>query len=292
MRFAGAFLMIAFLIIPFLTASASDGTRDTTFDIGAGFNNRVWHTSIQDDGKILAGGQFTSYQGVSANRIIRLNPDGTRDTTFDMGGGFNIRIFEILIQDDGKILVGGEFTTYQGVSANGIIRLNPDGTRDTTFDMGGGFNNGIFEILIQDDGKILVGGRFTTYQGVPARRIIRLAWDIDIAIAAPTKLSSASITDTTIQVTHPTGILATDIQVHPNTTAGYSNLNCTQTTVTQVDCTISIDSSGDLAITTTTGGYGFESNYIVDTVAPPDSNRFCRCSFYRSKQPNAYIFCA
>jgi uncharacterized delta-60 repeat protein len=155
----------------------SDGTRDTSFDIGTGFNDTVLSTQIQSDGKILVGGQFTTYQGVSANRIIRLNSDGTRDITFDIGTGFGSTVQSIQIQSDGKILVGGQFTTYQGVSANRIIRLNSDGTRDTTFDIGTGFNSDAYEIKIQSDGKILVGGNFTTYQGVSVNRIIRLNSD-------------------------------------------------------------------------------------------------------------------
>ncbi|MCB9808981.1 hypothetical protein H6776_01135 [Candidatus Nomurabacteria bacterium] len=99
-------------------------------------------------------------------------------------------------------------------------------------------------------------------------RLARIAWATDISITAPTKLDNASITDTTITITHPTSILATDVQIHPDTTATYSNLSCTQISITQVDCTIDIDSTGNLVITTTEGGYGIESNYIIDTVLP------------------------
>ncbi|SFB08361.1 delta-60 repeat domain-containing protein/Por secretion system C-terminal sorting domain-containing protein, partial [Flavobacterium swingsii] len=155
----------------------SDGTKDTTFNTGTGFNNPVYAIAIQPDGKILVGGNFTTYKGVTQNRIIRLNTDGTKDTTFNTGTGFNNYVFAIAIQPDGKILVGGYFTTYKGVTQNYIIRLNSDGSKDSTFNIGTGFNSIVDDIAIQSDGKILVGGSFTTYQGVTQNGIIRLNSD-------------------------------------------------------------------------------------------------------------------
>jgi uncharacterized delta-60 repeat protein len=156
----------------------SDGSRDTSFVIGTGFGfTPVWFITLQPDGKILVGGDFQTYRGVAANRIIRLNLDGSRDTTFNMGTGFNGDVRSISIQPDGKILVVGRFSTYQGVSANRIIRLNLDGSRDTTFNMGTGFNSDVDEVTLQLNGKILVGGGFTTYQDAAANRIITLNQD-------------------------------------------------------------------------------------------------------------------
>ena len=155
-----------------------DGSRDTDFDYGTGFigdiPSVVYAIKIDNDGKIYVGGAFTSYNGVAANSIIRLNPDGSIDTDFNYGTGFSISVWVITIDDDGKIYVGGSFTSYNGVSANRIIRLNPDGTRDTDFDMGSGFNSTVHAITIDDDGKIYVGGNFISYNGVDANRIIRL----------------------------------------------------------------------------------------------------------------------
>ncbi len=160
----------------YLTRLNTDGTRDTGFNLGTGFSSSVSNIVLQDDGKIIAVGNFITYSGVSANRIIRLNSDGTRDNTFDMGTGFDQNPTKTLIQSDGKILVFGNFTTYNGVSANRIIRLNSDGSRDNTFDMGTGFNSRP-TIVLQDDGKILAVGHFITYNGVSANRIIRLNSD-------------------------------------------------------------------------------------------------------------------
>ena len=155
----------------------SDGSKDSTFNIGSGFNSEVNSVAIQSDGKILAGGAFTTFSGGSQNQLIRLNSDGSKDSTLDVGNGFNNRLYVIAIQSDGKILVGGSFTTFTGSSQNYFIRLNSDGSKDTSFDIGTGFNNYIESIAIQSDGKILVGGYYTTYQGLTQNYFIRLNSD-------------------------------------------------------------------------------------------------------------------
>jgi uncharacterized delta-60 repeat protein len=138
---------------------------DSSFAYGNGFNEAVSVTKTQSDGKILVGGYFSFYNGTNANRIIRLNPDGSIDNTFNIGTGFNGGVFSIVIQSDGKILVGGDFADYNGTSAKKIIRLNPDGSRDTSFVIGTGFNTTVYSIAIQSDGKILVVGGFDNYGG-------------------------------------------------------------------------------------------------------------------------------
>ena len=154
------------------------GTIDNTFNIGTGltngFNGYVQSIALQPDGKILVGGLFSSYSGVTSNRIIRLNTGGTIDNTFNIGAGFNDVVDVITLQPDGKILVGGVFTSYSGVTRNGIIRLNTGGTIDNTFNSGDGFNSNVYSITLQPDGKILVGGIFTSYSGVTNDYIVRL----------------------------------------------------------------------------------------------------------------------
>jgi len=153
------------------------GAVDGTFVYGTGFTAQVYSLAIQTDGSILVGGAFTSYNGTPANRIIRLTTLGAIDGTFAYGTGFNGSVLAIAIQTDGKIIMGGSFTSYNGTPANRIIRLNTDGSVDTSFIYGTGFDNSLYVVEIQTDGKILVGGLFTTYQGTPANRIIRLNTD-------------------------------------------------------------------------------------------------------------------
>jgi len=141
------------------------GALDTTFNIGTGFNDDVMKIAFDLDNKILIGGYFTSYDGTTQNRITRLNLDGSIDTSFNTGSGFNQNVKTILVQPDGKILVGGVFTSYNGVTQNRITRLNPDGSRDTSFNIGSGFGSFVRDIILQPDGKILVCGNFATYNG-------------------------------------------------------------------------------------------------------------------------------
>lgn len=152
----------------------SDGSIDNSFNPQLGFNNDVASIVIDDNGKIVVGGRFTSFNGTPVNRIARLNPDGSLDNTFDSGSGFDSGVVDISLQPDGKILVGGVFSEFNGLSANKIIRLNPDGSKDNSFNINSGFNNEVYTIAIQADDKIVVGGAFTEYGGTNTGRIIRL----------------------------------------------------------------------------------------------------------------------
>jgi len=179
-----------------------DGSKDTGFDNTTGFNAGVRRIAIDSNGKIYVGGDFTSYKSVTANRIIRLNPDGSKDTGFDNTTGFNTAsVIAMDIDSNGKIYVGGSFTEYKSVSANYIIRLNPDGTIDTGFNYGTGFVfGGVNAIAIDSNGKIYCGGQFTSYKSVAANRIIRLNPDgtIDTGFNYGTGFSIATVTTISI----------------------------------------------------------------------------------------------
>lgn len=154
----------------------TDGSLDTSFAIGTGFSAAVWAVAVQEDGKILAGGDFLNYSGTTRRRLARLNTNGTLDTTFP-DVNIDSTVYQIEIQDDGKILLAGSFTSVSGVSAGGIVRLNSNGTIDNTFTGGTGFNSDVYSLDIDTDGKIIVGGGFTQYSGQSRNRIIRLNTD-------------------------------------------------------------------------------------------------------------------
>jgi uncharacterized delta-60 repeat protein len=151
-----------------------NGVRDTTFNVGTGASDNVWTTSIQSDGKVIIGGAFASYRGVTTNRIARLHVNGVRDTTFNTGSGTNNVVTTSSIQSDGKVIIGGAFTSYSGVTTNRIARLHANGVRDTTFNVGSGANNAILTTSVQSDGKVIIGGYFTSYGGVTTNRIARI----------------------------------------------------------------------------------------------------------------------
>jgi uncharacterized delta-60 repeat protein len=155
----------------------ANGDLDATFSIGTGFNNQVYALAVQPDGKIIVGGNFTSYNGVLRNRIVRLLPDGTLDSGFIIGSGADAIVENILVEPDGKIVLGGQFSFFNGISYNRIVRLNADGSIDSGFSIGVGFDKNVYSIALQSNNKLIIGGAFTTYKGVSAKRLLRLNSD-------------------------------------------------------------------------------------------------------------------
>ncbi len=165
----------------------ANGTVDLTFNPGAGANSWVSGISPLPNGKMIICGWFTSYDGTPINRIARIENDGTLDFTFNPGSGANDRISKAIIQPDGRIIISGDFTTFNGVNMNRIARLNPDGSLDPTFNPGTGANRDVVAAL-QPDGKIVIGGDFTSFNGTPINRLARLNSDgsLDLTFDAGT----------------------------------------------------------------------------------------------------------
>ncbi|HUW71008.1 MAG TPA: cadherin-like beta sandwich domain-containing protein [bacterium] len=161
-----------------------DGSLDTSFPTsGSGADNLVAAMAIQVDGKILIGGLFTSYNGTSWSKLARLNADGTIDSTFlaagtgvGEGSGGTGTVGCIAIQSDGKLVIGGYFATYKGITRGDIARVNSDGSLDTTFlTTGVGANESVSKVVFLPDGKLLISGWFSTFNGLTNRgRFTRL----------------------------------------------------------------------------------------------------------------------
>jgi uncharacterized delta-60 repeat protein len=152
----------------------ADGSVDSSFNPGTGVNNIVEASAVQADGKIMMGGWFTTVNGVTRNYIARLNADGSVDPSFNPGAGANNYVYTIAVQADGKMIIGGEFTTVNGIARNYIARLNADASVDPSFNPGLGESGAVTIIAAQADGKIIVGGGFTTVNGVAINRIARI----------------------------------------------------------------------------------------------------------------------
>ena len=178
----GSFAAYRWVVYPSLVRIFADGTLDATF---TGWSYRQWTTinsiAIQSNGKIIVAWAFsTTINWFSANRIVRLNSDGTVDTSFAIGNGFNDEVKSVLVQNDGKIVAIGLFTTYKGSPVSKIVRLNTDGSLDTWFVVGtfaGWMSTSLATFAIQSDGRIVVAGDFATYSWVAARDIVRLNTD-------------------------------------------------------------------------------------------------------------------
>jgi uncharacterized delta-60 repeat protein len=102
------------------------------------------------------GGDFNNLGGLLSKNLGRLNPDGTLDTAFQPAIGDTV--FSLIVQPDGRILVGGDSKAVPGGTRGALARLYPDGTLDTTFQAAEVIY--VETMALQPDGKVIVGGRF------------------------------------------------------------------------------------------------------------------------------------
>ncbi len=173
------------------------GALDYTFDPGTGpgnaivSDNVIQAITVQPDGKILVGGKFTTWNGAANRALVRLNADGTLDSTFThfdtlvtffgtTGSVEAVALQPIATAPHFSIIASGLFARQSGANARGsIVRLNANGTRDTSFDLTSGPLDGVFvsqvtSLAVQPDGKIVAGGQFTTFNGAAAKHLVRL----------------------------------------------------------------------------------------------------------------------
>ena len=162
----------------------ANGSSDTTFRSGITPNGSQFVNTVvmQPDGKFIIGGQFNVYDGQTRGLVARINTDGTLDPTFQNpnvnNGAFGFAVNSLALQTDGKVVIGGIFDTVSGQTRISLARLNGDGTLDAAFvppTISGTFTN-VAAIAIQSDGKILIGGVFTTIGG-QSRSLARLNTD-------------------------------------------------------------------------------------------------------------------
>lgn len=152
----------------------ADGSLDATFNTGGAgitgnsYGRDVRGIAIDSAGKIFIGGHFNAYDGQTANCVVRLNADGTLNSVFDGGQGpGDGGVLALDVQMDGKVLLGGGFNTFDGVTVPHLVRLNANGTLDTGYTPGGNlFISEVDSILIQAQGAALIGGAFLSQGGL------------------------------------------------------------------------------------------------------------------------------
>nr|WP_262898427.1 T9SS type A sorting domain-containing protein [Hymenobacter negativus] len=184
----------------------TDGTPDAGFNAGsgAGFSN-FYSVAAQPDGKVLVAGDFTTFNGSAAGRLVRLNTDGSLDAAFQtaLGTGFSMQTAAIAVQTDGKIVVTGAFSSINGTARQAIVRLLPTGAIDTSFTPAVPSGGSLLDVAVQPDGKLLVA----TYNPMPG-------WP------ALTRLNANGTLDTSFQngtnFTNLSGLISPAIQVQPD----------------------------------------------------------------------------
>src|SRR5437764_5924390 len=140
-----------------------NGSLDTTFDPGTGADGEITAAVLQPDGRIVVAGRFTSFNGSTHNRVCRLNANGSVDQSFGLGNGINHAALALALQSDDRIIVGGQFSQIDLTQRFNLARLNTDGSVDLSFDPGNGPNGDVNAIVIQSDGRIVIGGTFIFY---------------------------------------------------------------------------------------------------------------------------------
>ena len=203
----GAFTQYNGLPAPGIAVLNTDGSADTGFAPGTGFDYTPQKVLVLPDDDMLIGGFFTSYNNSPSNFLARIGTNGVKDNSFAPSIDGNVT--ELALQPDGRIMVAGQFYSIDGTLQNSIARLNADGSLDDSFDTGTGFANGgdpatTYALLVQDNGDILVAGDFTSFNGVGRNRIARLVGDFTTSA--------------------PTGTLSTPIDIAPNPTSGECTL--------------------------------------------------------------------
>ncbi len=158
----------------------SDGTLDLNFMNGQnGPSGNVRSILVQGDGKILIGGEFTSVNVSSRNRMARLNSDGTTDLNTFTSTGPSGSVYAMTVQNDGDVVMVGDFTAYNSFSRSRVARSFSDGTFDASFMTNStGANILVRSVALQSDGKVLIGGDFTTLNGTNRAFLARLYGDV------------------------------------------------------------------------------------------------------------------
>jgi uncharacterized delta-60 repeat protein len=162
----------------------ANGSLDTGFNPSLDSDLGVGLLAVQPDGKILMSGGFTVAQGTTGHRFARLNASGNLDASFNPGSAIDSGVMTAALQPDGKLLIGGTFTTVGGLARTGLARLNPDGGVDSTFSPGIKFvatASFIRSVALQPDGKVLATGTFAPTNGIQSSSIARFnadgSWD-------------------------------------------------------------------------------------------------------------------
>src|SRR5437762_4977118 len=156
------FLGLGGAVIAAPTPTPTPGRIDATFVPAPGTNDAVNVVIPQPDGKVIVAGRFTQANGVPRSRIARFNFDGSLDTTFDPGTGADAEITAAVLQPDGRIVVAGTFTSFNTFTHNRVCRLNANRSVDQSFGLGDGISNTVLALALQSDGRILVGGQFSS----------------------------------------------------------------------------------------------------------------------------------
>jgi hypothetical protein len=144
----------------------TSGTFDGTFNIGTGFNAKPNAIGYNSKGQFIVVGNIATYNGNAINRIVGLDGGGNFDNSFTFGSGFSNATYTIQVMSDDRLIIGGTFLTYQGQSYPNIIRLEEFGNIDTTWNVGTGFDSGVYGMDMNNgETQLACTGNFNLFDG-------------------------------------------------------------------------------------------------------------------------------
>lgn len=233
-----------------------DPVRTFRVQVGADYAGAVNSLSFQIDGQVLAGGTFTDLAGGSNTHLARFSATGTPDATFaprpdgtvhtllvqpesvpggrgklfawlNPNGGYypdfaltsishlSGQITAVVVQSDGRVVVGGSFTDKAAGAGYQLARYWPDGSVDTSFNPAP--DGMITALAVQSDGKLLVGGTFINIAGTVRHRVARLNADGSIDTGFNPK-ASGQVNSFAVQSDGRILIGGTFVSLDPNST--------------------------------------------------------------------------
>ncbi len=171
------------------------GVLDSTYarEPGVNLGAVVFTTALRSTGELLLGGNFGTFHNYARSGLAQLSTSGNVELSFSPGAGIDngTTIYAMTIQGDGKVIIGGNFNQYDSQSRTGVARINLDGSLDTAFAPGSGPNNSVSSLAIQSDNRILVAGKFTTFNGQARNGLARLNGDyVPFRFGQPLRMDS------------------------------------------------------------------------------------------------------
>lgn len=291
----GRFTTVGTTTVSNIARLNTDGSVDTTFNPMA--DSVVYCLTVQSNGQILVGGEFVDIAGQPRTGIARLNANGSIDLSFvppDLGtlpamaailvqpdgsivlGGFNLTVnsnpvfilrllpngtldgnFQtvtnggvnaLALQANGEILIGGNFSTVNGVTLNNLAQVYPNGSLDPAFvDNGLDVNNYVLAITVQPNGPILIGGAFTQVNGSTRNQVARIGADGTLGTFNPNVNGANS---------HGTGPYVNELALQSDNellmAGGFANVGSTaRSNIARIDIDGELDATLDLAMTST-----------------------------------------
>ncbi|HTL16138.1 MAG TPA: Calx-beta domain-containing protein [Patescibacteria group bacterium] len=175
---SGAFTNVNGVARPGLAILLPDGSLDETFTPPAASQTDTQLNGLSAfNSQVIVAGSFTNLGGISRNHVARLMSSGAVDSAFNSPFDRTNTVTVQFVQSDGKPIISGAFSNVAGVAITNLVRLNTNGSVDTTFSSGLDPSEQVLKAWAQPDGRLLVLTRYANSFLTWIRRLVRLEAD-------------------------------------------------------------------------------------------------------------------